>query len=66
MSINVLEVSFKDSSEQQLEDIMQELISLSEFMTTLAGKMTITDAIEAIAEEQRKRADKPVLTSVMY
>lgn len=30
--INVLEVSFEDSSEQQLEDTMHDLISLSDTM----------------------------------
>ncbi|MAP25336.1 MULTISPECIES: hypothetical protein [unclassified Methylophaga] len=62
--INVLEVSFEDSSEQQLEDTMHDLISLSDTMTTPAGKKTIEAAIEAIAEEQRRRVSKPVLVAI--
>ena len=60
---NVLEVSFENSSEQTLEDTMNDLITLSDSMTTPAGKKTIEAAIEAIAEEQRRRAAKPVLDS---
>ena len=60
----VLEVNFKDSSAQQLEDTMQDLIVLCESMTTAAGKKTIEAAIEYIAEEQRRRASKPVLVSI--
>lgn len=63
-TVNVREVSFKDSSEQQLEDMMSELITVSETMTTPAGKKTIEAAIEAIAEEQRRRAAKPVLVAI--
>ena len=63
-SINVHEVSFKDSSEQQLEDTMQDLILSSDSMTTPAGKKTIEAVIEAIAEEQRRRAAKPVLVAI--
>ena len=62
--INVLEVSFKESSEQMLEDTMQDLILLSDSMTTPAGKKTIEAAIDAIAEEQRRRAAKPVLIAI--
>jgi len=61
---NVLEVSFENSSEQTLEDTMNDLITLSDSMTTPAGKKTIEAAIEAIAEEQRRRAAKPVLVSI--
>ena len=63
-AINVHEVSFKDSSALQLENTMSDLISLSDSMTTPAGKKTIEAAIEAIAEEQRRRAAKPVLVSI--
>jgi len=62
--INVLEVSFEESSEQTLEDTMHDLILLSDSMTTPAGKKTIEAAIEAIAEEQRRRAAKPVLVAI--
>ena len=60
----VLEVSFENSSEQMLEDTMNDLITLSDSMTTPAGKKTIEAAIEAIAEAQRRRAAKPVLVSI--
>jgi hypothetical protein len=63
-AINVLEVSFEESSEQTLEDTMHDLILLSDSMTTPAGKKTIEAAIEAIAEEQRRRAAKPVLVAM--
>ena len=61
---NVLEVSFENSSEQTLEDTMNDLITLSDSMTTPAGKKTIEADIEAIDEEQRRRAAKPVLVSI--
>lgn len=64
MSINALEVNFEESSVQQLEDTMQDLITLSECMTTAAGTKTIEAAIETIAEELRRRAAKPVLVSI--
>jgi len=64
MSINAVEVNFEESSVQQLEDSMQDLINLSESMTTVAGTKTIEAAIEAIAEELRRRAAKPVLVSI--
>lgn len=64
MSINTVEVNFEESSVQQLEDSMQDLINLSDSMTTAAGTKTIEAAIEAIAEELRRRAAKPVLVSI--
>lgn len=63
-AINVREVSFKDSSAQQLEDTMADLITLSDTMTTPAGEKTIEAAIEAIAEEQRRRVARPVLVVI--
>ena len=64
MSINASEVNFEESSVQQLEDSMQDLITLSESMTTPAGTKTIEAAIEAIAEELRRRAAQPVVVSI--
>ena len=43
---------------------MHDLISLSDSMTTPAGKKTIEAAIDAIAEEQRRRVAKPVLVAI--
>lgn len=56
---NVLEVSFKDASVRQLEDNMNDLIEISDSMTTPAGRKTIEAAIECIAEELRLRAARP-------
>lgn len=64
MTINAKEVNFADSSVQQLEDMMQDLINVSDAMTTKAGTKTIEAAIEAVAEELRRRAAKPVLVSI--
>ena len=44
-AINVLEVSFEESSEQTLEDTMHDLILLSDSMTTPAGKKTIAKPV---------------------
>lgn len=64
MSINAVEVNFEESSVQLLEDSMQDLINLSDSMTTTAGQKTIEAAIESIAEELRRRAAKPVVVSI--
>lgn len=61
MKDNVLEVSFKDASVRQLEDNMNDLIELSEVMTTSSGRKTIEAAIECIADELRLRASHKVV-----
>ena len=47
-----------------LASLSDHYVELSDSMTTPAGKKTIEAAIEAIAEEQRRRAAKPVLVAI--